>query len=314
MEEIRRLVRWIGISDGNMEEGSLRCDVNISLRPEGSSTYGERCELKNMNSMRFAKKAIQFEQDRQLQLLKKGETIPRQTRGFDPESGQTYAQRDKEEAHDYRYFPEPDLPPVLISEEWFRQIQTSLPILPRNYQTHFEEDLGMTPQEAQLLCQERRTAEWVKQASTQLPAPLFKWFTQLIIQKILPWCAENGQSPETLPVPLSSWRQVLELIQSEQISASAAYQKLVPAVLANPQRSPEELAEQLELLHEADEAWLATIIDEVLQRFPDKVKEYQKGKKNLIGLFMGEVMRISKGKAEPKSTQQLLQKKLLQEK
>ena len=172
----------------------------------------------------------------------------------------------------------------------------------------------MTPQEAQLLCQERRTTEWVKQASMQLPAPLFKWFTQLILQKILPWCAENGQSPETLPVPLSSWKEVLELIQSEQISTSAAYQKLVPAVLASPQRSPEELAEQLELLHEADEAWLETIIDEVLQRFPDKVIEYQKGKKNLIGLFMGEVMRISKGKAEPKSTQQLLQKKLLQEK
>lgn len=310
MEEIRRLVRWINISDGNMEQGSLRCDVNISVRPEGSYTFGERCEIKNMNSMRFAKKAIQYEQDRQIALLEKGEQVERQTRGFDPISGKTYTQREKEEAHDYRYFPEPDLPPILISDEWLSQIMASLPTLPQEYQSYFHHQLGMSVQEAQLFCQERPMAEWIQGAASEVPRPLFSFFTQLVIQKILPWCTEYNHSLADLPVPLSSWIQLIELIQSEQLSISVAYQKLVPAVLATPHLTPIQLATQLELFTSSDESSLETVIDEALQRYPDKVKEYQKGKKNLIGFFMGEIMRCTNGKAEPKRTQQLLQKKL----
>jgi len=290
MEEIRRLVRWLEISDGNMEQGSLRCDVNISVRPEGSSIFGERCEIKNMNSMRFAKKAIQYEQERQISILEKGEQVDRQTRGFDPANGKTYPQREKEEAHDYRYFPEPDLPPIWISNEWMSQIKASLPTLPQEYQTIFQHQLGMSLQEAQLLCQERLTAEWIHHAASKVPSPLFSLFTQLVIQKILPWCTENNQLLPDL--------------------TSVAYQKLVPAVLAMPDCSPKQLADQLELFATEDESSLEKIIEEVLQDYPEKVIEYQKGKKNLIGLFMGEIMRRTNGKAEPKSTQQSLQKKL----
>ena len=158
MTEIRRLVRWLGISDGNMEEGSLRCDVNISVRKAGTEKLGNRCEIKNVNSMRFARRAIQFESQRQIAILEKGGTVDQETRGFDPDTGQTYSLRDKEDAHDYRYFPEPDLPPVVLSESFVEKIKAEILPLPQALEREFQAEHGLSAGFAELLCAERDTA------------------------------------------------------------------------------------------------------------------------------------------------------------
>ena len=326
MTEIRRLVRWIGISDGNMEEGSLRCDVNVSVRKAGAAKLGQRCEIKNINSMRFARRAIEFEVKRQIEILESGGKVEQETRGFDAESGATYSLREKEEAHDYRYFPEPDLPPVVLSEIFLETIKAGMPPLPQVLEQEFQTRYGLPTQDAALLTQERETAfyflqmvegggwkaEDVGQPSTLYPLPstLFKPVSNLIINKLLPWSAEAGMSLNNCPVSPEVWIAFLNLIESGQISSSTAYQRLFPALLEKPDRSPTLLATDMNLLQNADSDFLEKMASEVLARFPDKVAEYKKGKKGLIGFFMGELMKASKGKAEPKAATQMLEEKL----
>lgn len=326
MSEIRRLVRWLGISDGNMEEGSLRCDVNISVRKTGAEKLGQRCEIKNVNSMRFARRAIEFEVKRQIDILETGGAIEQETRGFDAQSGTTYTLREKEEAHDYRYFPEPDLPPVHLSDDFLEKIKAEMPPLPRTLELEFQTRFGLTPPDAALLTQERETASYFlklaeggrwkaeefKEADAfhPLPSVLFKPIANLIINKLLPWSAETGIPLGQCPVGPETWIAFLELIEKGQVGASTAYQQLFPVILEKPNASPADLANELNLTQNADTDFLEKIADEVLARFPEKVAEYKKGKKGLIGFFMGEVMKTSKGKAEPKTTTKLLEEKL----
>jgi aspartyl-tRNA(Asn)/glutamyl-tRNA(Gln) amidotransferase subunit B len=312
MDEIRRLVRWIDVSDGNMEEGSMRCDVNISVRKMGETTYGQRCEIKNVNSMRFARKAIEFETTRQIEILEQGGTVQQQTRGFDPATGTTYPQRDKENAHDYRYFPEPDLPPIIISDAQLESIKESMPALPADMFAYFTTNLQLPAYDADALTQEREVATWFS-ALTQDTSPIIaKGLSNLTINKLLPWCAEMKCALSDCPVPVEHWKGLVQLIEDGKISASAANQKLVPAMLEQPNQTAADLAQALNLLQSADNDFLANIIHEVVARFPDKVVEYKKGKKGLIGMFMGEIMKAAKGKAEPKATQAMLEKFLNQ--
>jgi len=313
MDEIRRLVRWLGVSDGNMEEGSMRCDVNISVRPMGSAEFGQRCEIKNVNSMRFARKAIEFEVARQIELIENGGKVEQQTRGFDPSTGATYVQREKEHAHDYRYFPEPDLPPVIISDEQLASIRASMPTLPQEMARTFTEQYQLPAYDAQVLTQERDTAEWFAQLIQGENAATAKALANLTINKLLPWSAETGQSLDSCPVPTAHWKGFVQLIESGKMSASAANQKLFPAMLEQPTTPPDALAQSLQLIQSADTNFLENIVNDVIARFPDKVLEYQKGKKGLIGMFMGEIMKAAKGKAEPKATQALLEEKLKSE-
>lgn len=311
MTEIRRLVRWLGISDGNMEEGSLRCDVNVSVRKEGETRLGQRCEIKNVNSMRFARRAIEFEVKRQIAVLESGGTVEQETRGFDAGAGTTYPLREKEDAHDYRYFPEPDLPPVILSEAYLHEIKIGMPPLPGELEALFRTKYRLPPQDAGLLTQERETAFYfLELAETAANGNLAKSIANLIINKLLPW-SETRQTPlAACPVGPPAWLEFLALIESGQISASAAYQRLFPALLEKPGSSPAALATRLNLLQNAETDFLERVADEVLGRFPDKVAEYRKGKKSLIGFFMGEMMKASKGRAEPKSAARLLEEKL----
>jgi aspartyl-tRNA(Asn)/glutamyl-tRNA(Gln) amidotransferase subunit B len=309
MTEMRRLVRWIGVSDGNMEEGSLRCDVNISVRKRGEEKLGQRCEVKNVNSMRFARRAIEFEVARQIGILESGGRVEQETRGFDAVAGNTYSLREKEEAHDYRYFPEPDLPPVVLSEAAVDAIRSGMPPLPQAMENDLREHYGLAPTDAAQLTQDLETARYflALAADSQSPA---RQVSNLIINKLLPWSAESGKALNENPVAPGAWLEFLNLIESGQISSSTAYQRLFPALLAAPDHSPTLLATDLNLLQSADSDFLESLADEVLARFPDKVAEYRKGKKGLIGFFMGELMKASKGKAEPKSATRLLEEKL----
>ena len=315
MEEIRRLVRWLGISDGNMEEGSMRCDVNISVRPQGSSTFGNRCEIKNMNSMRFAKRAIEYEVNRQIALIESGGTVEQETRGFDVAGGVTFSLREKENAHDYRYFPEPDLPPVVLSEEYISGIKSAMPTLPAEAEQRFQTVFGLSAYDAEQLAQERDTASYAQHiletATLRYPdKDLSKTIANLLINKLLPWSAAENIGLQDCPVQPENWIEYAQLIESGQLSASTAAQRLFPAMLQNPDKSPALLATDLNLLQSADSDFLEQLVEEVLARFPDKVAEYRKGKKGLLGMFMGEVMKASKGKAEPQSTTKILQEKL----
>jgi aspartyl-tRNA(Asn)/glutamyl-tRNA(Gln) amidotransferase subunit B len=312
MDEIRRLVRWIDVSDGNMEEGSMRCDVNISVRKMGETTYGQRCEIKNVNSMRFARKAIEFETTRQIEILEQGGTVQQQTRGFDPATGITYPQRDKENAHDYRYFPEPDLPPIIISDAQLQSIKESMPTLPAEMFAHFTTTLQLPAYDADALTQEREVATWFSVLTQDTTPTIAKGLSNLTINKLLPWCAAMKCALADCQVPTEHWKGLVQLIEDGKISASAAHQKLVPAMLEQPNQTAIDLAQDLNLLQSADNDFLANIIDEVVARFPDKVAEYKKGKKGLIGMFMGEIMKAAKGKAEPKTTQAILEKYLNQ--
>ncbi len=307
MNAMRRLVRYLGISDGNMQEGSLRCDCNVSVRLRGTETYGTRCEIKNMNSMRNARRAIEFEVQRQIGILENGGTIVQQTLDFDPDTGRTSPLRDKEDAHDYRYFPEPDLVPVTLDETYVDRVRTELPTLPWELYQEFTDTFGLSDYDAEILIEDRATALLFRDLA-QVADP--KAAANLTINKILPWLQEQHISAAQFPIAVTGLRDFIALIDSGKISASAAYANLFPAYAERPDTAPETLAKELNLLQSADEDFLSGLVDTVLAEFPGKVAAYQKGKKGLLGFFMGEVMKRSKGKAEPKATNALLRERL----
>jgi aspartyl-tRNA(Asn)/glutamyl-tRNA(Gln) amidotransferase subunit B len=309
METMRRLVRWLGVSDGNMEEGSLRCDVNVSVRKQGDPVLGQRCEIKNVNSMRFARRAVEYETKRQIEILENGGRIEQETRGFDAVAGTTYSLREKEQAHDYRYFPEPDLPPVIIHPEELERIRAEMPPLPDALEREFQTRYSLSAYDAQQLTQDRATAFYFLTLAGMPANP--KLASNLLINKLIPWAAENNATVAECPVSAAHWTEFLQLIESGQLSASTAYQRLFPALLDDQGASPARLAADLNLLQNSDAGFLEALADEVLARFPDKVQEYKKGKKGLIGLFMGELMKASKGKADPKMATKVLEGKLM---
>ncbi|MCC6727372.1 MAG: Asp-tRNA(Asn)/Glu-tRNA(Gln) amidotransferase subunit GatB [Saprospiraceae bacterium] len=308
MTAMRQLARYLGISDGNMQEGSMRCDVNVSVRKKGDTGFGERCEIKNVNSMRFARQAIEFEVKRQVDLIESGHEIVRSTLNFNPTTGVTSPMRDKESAHDYRYFPDPDLPPVVFTQQWVDEVLAQLPPLPKALFERFVKEFGLSEYDANLLTQERGTADFFIKLVEKAPNP--KGAANLAINKILPWAAETGSGLESFPVAVGQLAEYLQLIEEGKVSASIANQRLFPELVKFPSASPLELAQSLNLLQSSDSGFLEKIVDEVLAANPDKVAEYRKGKKGLIGFFMGEVMKKSQGKAEPKATNELVAKKL----
>ena len=241
-------------------------------------------------------------------MLENGGVIVQETRGFDVATGTTYPLREKEDAHDYRYFPEPDLPPIVIRPAELERIRAEMPPLPGALEQEFQEKYGLPAYDAEQLTQDRATALYFLQLARPGLNP--KLAANLLINKLIPWAVENNCRPDACPVPPGQWLEFLALIESGQLSPSTAYQRLFPALLENPGAAPARLAEDLNLLQSADTDFLATLADEVLARFPDKVQEYKNGKKGLIGLFMGELMKASKGKADPKAATKILEDKL----
>jgi aspartyl-tRNA(Asn)/glutamyl-tRNA(Gln) amidotransferase subunit B len=309
MTGMRQLVRYLGISDGNMQEGSLRCDCNVSVRRRGETRLGNRCEIKNLNSMRYARRAIEYEVKRQIDLIEAGGRVAQQTLNFDPATGVTTPLRDKEDAHDYRYFPDPDLPPVQLTAAEVAAAKAGLPPLPWVLYQTFVDTYGLGSYDAGLLTEELPVAELYQSVCAHTPH--HKAAANLIINKILPWRAEQPEESRQFPVSALQMARFIGLIEDDKkVSASAAYQHLLPALMQQPDAEPEALAASLGLIQTADADFLLPLAQEIIAAFPDKADAYRKGKKGLLGFFMGELMKRSKGKAEPKSASEVLERLL----
>jgi aspartyl-tRNA(Asn)/glutamyl-tRNA(Gln) amidotransferase subunit B len=307
---LRQLVRHLGISDGNMEEGSLRCDCNVSIRDSENAPLGQRCEIKNLNSSRNIKRAIAYEVARQTEIIANGGTVEQQTRSFDADTGTTFALRSKEDAHDYRYFPEPDLPPVILSEKYIADIQKAMPILPRKMVEILEAEFGLNNYDARLIATESSTYEYFKQLINFQIAPktAANWLLN-IVQKHLNTKNITWQAFGLSPNVLSS---LILLVEQNKVSKQAAESKIFPLLFVENAETPLAIAERLNLvLAEKTDDAIAEIIDNILQKYPEKVTAYKKGKKGLIGFFVGEAVKAAKGKIDPKTANDLLAKVLM---
>ncbi len=313
MTAMRQLVRYLEVSDGNMEEGSLRCDVNVSVMPKGSNTYGQRCEIKNLNSMRFARRAIDYERKRQIDLIETGGKVQQSTLNFDPATGVTTPLRSKEDAHDYRYFPDPDLPPLHLTNDFISDIRKQQPALPWELYTEFI-SMGVPPADAIILTEEKETASFVQaflqQYASDGKPENAKSVSKLVINKLLPWAKSHNNKLSEFPVSSTGLMAMLDLIKEGKVSHSIAYQRLFPAMLKQPALDPLALAEKLELLQSNDSSFLTELADQLIAEYPDKAAAYQKGKKGLIGFFMGQLMKRSKGQADPQVAKKMLEKRL----
>jgi len=304
MSSIRQLVRYLEISDGNMEEGSLRCDVNISIRPKGTDILNNRCEVKNVNSMKFARQAIEFEEKRQLKIVLEGGKVAQQTLNFDPSTGVTTPLRSKEDAHDYRYFPEPDLPPIHISEGFLENEKDNLPVLPWDAYKFLHQELGMPAQEASILSELKDTFLYFRDFMDKVADK--KLLTNFLVNKLLPFLNEKGMVITESPFGRDGILVFLSLIESGKISHSLAYQKLFPLWLESPTSNPLEIAEKNQLLQEKVEGKIEFIFKEIIGENPQKWSEFKSGKKGLSGFFMGELMKKTGGKSDPKEAMEVL--------
>ncbi len=309
--EIRKMVRHLKICDGNMEEGSLRCDANVSIRLRGEKKLGTKVEVKNLNSIRNVKRAIEFEISRLAQLAERSEPIIQQTRGFDANNGTTFTLREKEEANDYRYFPEPDLTPFLITGEKIASIQQSMPELPLALEKKFVSVYALPLADAKILADDRETAAFFER-TTQYNNN-YKAVANWIIGPIKSYLKESTTSIEYLPIEPKTLADLISLADEGKVSFGIASSRIFPVLLKSPGSNPLAIAEELNLIQEKDHDSLTAWVDEVLAKMPDKVLEYKKGKKSLIGLFSGEIKKTSKGKADMQAVNKILIQKLNQQ-
>jgi aspartyl-tRNA(Asn)/glutamyl-tRNA(Gln) amidotransferase subunit B len=308
LTEIRKIVRYLDICDGNMEEGSMRADLNISLREFGAKEFGTKVEIKNMNSIKNLQRAVEFEYKRQEKMLDSGETIIQETRMFDADNGHTYSMRVKETMNDYRYFPEPDLAPIRISDEWMKDIKSKMPALPSELLERFVKEFGILDEHAVVLTDVKEMADYFLETCklTQNYKAVSNWMTSTIRG----YLNENSLEISQINFTPNQLADIISLVDSNKISSSAAAQKLFPLMLENPDMSALQLAEANNLIQESNTDTLQSLINEVLAANEAKVKEYKSGKKGLLGMFVGEVMKNSKGSADPKRTNELLMKAL----
>ncbi|HUB61609.1 MAG TPA: Asp-tRNA(Asn)/Glu-tRNA(Gln) amidotransferase subunit GatB [Puia sp.] len=308
LTELRKMLRYLEICDGNMEEGSMRCDANVSARLKGVKTLGTKVEVKNLNSIRHVRRAIEFEAERLIGLLEKGEAVQQQTRSFDAATGTTFTLRTKEEADDYRYFADPDLPPFLVTDEFLQEVRLSLPELPEQLIERFQRDLRLPEYDARVICDDKDAAAWF-QALIGHTAN-YKAAANWLLGPVKSSLNEKGMTWKDLPVAPSALARLMEGVDDGRLSFSIAAERIFPILLEQPDRDPLEIAAALNLIQTSDTAEIGAWIDQALAGMPEKVSEYKKGKKGLIGLFVGEVKKISKGKADPRLTNQLLMEKL----
>lgn len=307
LNEIQKLVRYLGICDGNMEEGSMRCDANISVRLKGSDVFNARSEVKNMNSMRNVKRAIEFEFTRQIDAMEAGEKLAQETRGFDAVSGVTLSQRSKEHAHDYRYFPEPDLPPVYVTVAYIAEVRAQMPKLPNELKREYMEVYGLPEYDARIITDEKEMAEYFNALLKETKN--YKAAANWILGPVKNYLNEHGKKIQEFALSPQTIAQLIALIDEGKTNFSVASAKIFPVVAATG-KAPLAVAQELNLLQSSDEGLITDLVEQVIAKFPEKVIEYQNGKKGLLGLFVGEVMKLSKGKADPKLTNQIVTQKL----
>ncbi|MCG2614459.1 Asp-tRNA(Asn)/Glu-tRNA(Gln) amidotransferase subunit GatB [Terrimonas sp. NA20] len=308
LTELRKLVRYLDVCDGNMEEGSLRCDVNISVRKKGDTRLGTKVEVKNLNSIRNAKRAVEAEAARLIGLIENGEPVQQQTRSFDADKGTTFAIRDKEDADDYRYFADPDLTPFQLEESFIEEIRSALPVLQEDRVKKYTTELNLPEYDARVLTDEKELAEYYE--ATIVHTTLYKAAANWMLGPVKSWMNEHNRSIAEFPIQPAQLATLIQLTDEGKLSFSVASTKLFSYLLANPTVEPLKAAEQQNLLQQSNAGSLEPIIDEVLLKFKDKVAEYKKGKKGVLSLFVGEVMKRSKGKADPKVTNEIILEKL----
>jgi aspartyl-tRNA(Asn)/glutamyl-tRNA(Gln) amidotransferase subunit B len=308
LTEIRKLVRYLDICDGNMEKGSLRCDANISVMLNGAKQFGKKVEVKNMNSIRNVQHAIDHEIARQIEALERGETISSETRTFDAADGRTYSMRTKEELNDYRYFPDPDLSPLEVSEEWLDKIRASMPALPRELYHKYVEEFHLSPYDSHVLTDAKDVAMYFENVCGLTKN--FKAASNWVMGPVKSYLNELDLSADEFPIVPETLVELMDLVDSNKVSFSIASQRVFPELLKNPSRSALEVAQQLNVIQDSNQDAMIPIIEEILKEFPLKVEEYKNGKKGIVGMFMGELMKRSKGKADPKVANALITKKL----
>jgi len=308
LTEVRKLLRYLEICDGNMEEGSMRCDANISVNLIGTDKFGERCEVKNMNSMRNVMRAIEFEAKRQIDLIENGGTVEQETRSFNAVDASTFTLRSKENAHDYRYFPEPDLPPFVVSKEKIEAIQAAMPKLSKELYKEFTQDLGLSAYDATIIAEDKYFAQYflkIVSEGAQAKAAA-NWMIGPVKSYLNDQAIEIGE----FPLRPAQINEIIKLIEDGKLNFASASQKLYPALLEQKDTDILKLAESLNIFQNSDTGEIERIVDEVLAENPDKVEAYKNGKTGLMGMFMGQVMRKSGGKADPKIATKILSKKL----
>jgi len=308
LTQIRKLVKWIGICDGNMEEGSIRCDANVSVRPVGSTHLGTRVEVKNLNSIRHLKQAVQLEIDRLINLSLSGTSIVQETRSYDTDAGLTFSIRTKEDADDYRYFPEPDLPPFIVDDAFLTAVRNQLPALPEAKIAQYLQLEGISEYDAEQLTDEYDLSNFFDVISQKTQYP--KLLVNFLLGPVRSYLNDAKLKWSELPAHPEDWEPLLKLVAENKVSFSQAAQSLLPSILTETRVDVFELAQQKSILLNTNEEdhlnWVAAVLGDM----PDKVSEYKKGKKGLIGLFVGEVKKRSRGKADPKKTTELLIEKL----
>ena len=304
--KLRTILRYLGVSTADMEKGMMRCEANVSLRPKGSTELGTRVEIKNINSFRFVKQALEYEIERQRKLLEQGRTVEQITVGWDEGRGVTVVQRTKEYAHDYRYFPEPDLPPLVISREWVEEIKSRLPELPDARRKRFQEQYGLSPADARTLTAEKEPADYFEACVALYPEPkkLAHWVTGEFFRLM----RDTGATFEDVKVPPENLVKLLKLVDKGTINQNTA--KSVLREMFETGADPQEIVEKKGLALIADADYLRGIIEDVLAANPEALQRYLGGKESTFGFFMGQVMKATRGRADPKLASRLLREKL----
>ncbi len=304
LTELRKIVRYLDVCDGNMEEGSLRCDANISVRLKGAEKFGTRVEVKNMNSVRNVKRAIDSEVKRQIDILETGQDLFQETRAFNPADGSTVSLRTKEDAADYLYFPEPNIPPLVVKNDWVEKVKKSMPSLPDELFNQFCSDFGLSSYDAGVLTDEKDIALYFLEM-TALTSN-YKAAANWVMGEVKSYLNHHAVSLSDFILKPRNIVSIIELTDQNLISSSNA-KKLFDALIDNPETDTLKLAKSMNLLQNSDDDQLRSWAEEVIAKFPEKVEEYKGGKKGILGMFMGQLMKLSGGKADPKMATKILQ-------
>ncbi len=306
LAKLRQLVRWLGICDGNMEQGSLRCDANVSVRPFGSKELGVKTELKNMNSLRGVEKALEYEIERQIAAIRRGETIAQETLLWDADRNVAVPMRSKEFAHDYRYFPDPDLVPLVVDEAWRERVAAELPELPDSRRLRFSKQYSLPDYDAAILTEERELADYFESAAGEARDP--KAVSNWIMGEVLRVIKERKISIGEFTISPQALAELVNLITEGVISGKIA--KQVFAEMLEKGGSPRQIVEQKGLVQISDDDAIAKVVEEALAAHPSEAERLRAGEGKLIGFFVGKVMQASRGKANPKKVSELLQKQI----
>jgi len=305
IKKLRSIMRYLGTCDGNMQEGSLRADVNVSVRKKGSKDFGTRCEIKNVNSIKFMQMAIEYEANRQVDLIEDGQTVDQETRLFDTKKNETRSMRSKENAHDYRYFPDPDLLPLEVSDEFIDQLQLEIPELPDEKKKRFIDQFKLTPYEANIMVSDIETSNYFEDVVKKSDVKLA---TNWIIGELFAALNEKNLEITDSPISAGNLSKLINLIKDGTISGKIA--KTVFEQMMEGDKDPKKIVEEKGLKQESDPKALEALIDKVIDSNRDKATEYKSGKVKLFGFFVGQVMKVSGGKANPQLVNEILKKKL----